>query len=80
MGKPKIGSREGAGLSAGHSTGAQASDKEILVAVRTELDSIKTALVVTTANATDLPTAIALVNDIKAKLNIVAALVAEFEK
>ena len=80
MGKPKIGSREGVGLSRGQSSGSQASDQELLGAVRSELDQIKAALSVATADATDLPTAITLVNDLKDKLNAVAALVDEFEK
>lgn len=80
MNKPKIGSREGAGLSKGHATSGHASDQELFIAMRTELDEIKTQLSVTTPDATDLPTAIALVNAIKVKLNAVAALVAEFQK
>lgn len=80
MGKPKIGSREGVGLTEGHSSSSQASDKELFTAARAELDAIKAGLEVTEADATDLPTAITLLNDIKVKLNAVAALVSEFEK
>ena len=80
MGKPKIGSREGVGLTEGHSNSSQASDKELFTAARTELDAIKAGLAVMEADATDLPTAITLLNDIKAKLNAVASLVSEFEE
>ena len=80
MGKPRIGSRDGVGLTEGHSSSNQASDKELFEAVRTELDAIKAGLEVTEPDATDLPTALTLLNDIKTKLNAVAALVAEFEK
>jgi hypothetical protein len=80
MNKPKIGTRDGAGLSQGQASSSQASDKDLFIAVRTELDEIKSQLAVTTPNATDLPTAIALVNAMKVKLNAVAVLVAEFQK
>lgn len=80
MGKPKIGSREGVGLSEGHSTSGQASDKALLVAVRAELDAIKAQAAITTADATDLATAITLVNAIKTRLNALSTLVDEFEK
>ncbi len=80
MGKPKIGSREGVGLTEGHTNKNQSSDKELFEAVRTELDAIKAGLAVTEPDATDLPTALTLLNDIKVKLNAIAALVSEFEK
>lgn len=80
MGKPKAGSREGVGLSKGQASSSQASDQELFGAVRAELDGIKAQLSVTTPDATDLPTAITLVNALKVKLNAVSVLVDEFQK
>jgi hypothetical protein len=75
----KIGERAGAGLSEGHGSKQQASDRELFLALREELSAIKTASAVTTADATDLATAVALVNDLKSALNSIAAIVDRFE-
>lgn len=76
----KIGQRSGAGLSSGHNNQSQSSDAELFGAVRDELDAMSAGLEITSPNASDLATAITLVNEIKTKLNAVVALAKQFEK
>jgi len=70
MAKIKIGNREaGKGLSKGHSTADSSSDQELFEAIRDELDAKGGIL---SPDATDLATAITLVNEMKAALNVIA--------
>jgi len=69
MALPKVGNRDAAGLSKGHATKDQSSDAVLFNAIRDELDA-KSGIV--SADASDLATAITLVNEIKAALNVTA--------
>lgn len=81
MAKKKIGERDGGrGQTEGHSNKSISSNQKLFEATREELDEIKVGLEITNDNATDLPTAIVLVNEIKAKLNAIVALAGKFEK
>ena len=80
MALPKVGKREGAGLSKGHTTKNQSSDADLYNAIRGELDATKAAGVVTQANASDLASAIALANANKVALNAIAAVAAKYTK
>lgn len=75
----KIGQREGAGLSGGHSSGSQSSDKALFLAVRAELDAVKAGGLAVEANATDLASAILLVNELKGLWNGLVATAKQFE-
>ena len=77
----KIGIREaGTGISEGHSSKSVSSNQKLFEAVREELTSIKAGCTISTLNASDLPTVIALANDMKIALNNIAAIVDKFEK
>lgn len=75
----KIGQRKAAGLSDGHANKNQASDRELFGAIRDELDA-RTAGTAVQVDAVDLPTAIALVNELKGLNNAAAGASKLFEK
>jgi len=80
MAIPKIGNREaGAGLSKGHADKSRASLDALLDAIRDEMTSMK-GTVVAAADASDLGTAITLVNELKTKMNALAAIAKAFDK
>tara|TARA_R110000803_G_scaffold55938_1_gene113006 strand:+ start:580 stop:810 length:231 start_codon:yes stop_codon:yes gene_type:complete len=74
----KIGQRKGAGLSEGHANKSQASDKDLFGAIREELDG--NLHTIAAVDATDLASAITLVNEIKASLNASSSAEKKFEK
>ena len=75
----KIGKRDAAGLSTGHANKSQASDAELFGAIRDELDA-RTAGAASSPDASDLGTAITLVNELKALNNAAAGASQLFEK
>jgi len=68
----------GQGISVGHE-GSGTTTKKLFGAVRDELDARNTATIAND-DATDLPTALLLVNEIKASLNTASASAKLFEK
>lgn len=77
----KIGNREGgAGQSAGHSSGSVSSNQELFEAIRNEFDAIKDIGLAVENDATDLASALLLVNELKVKWNSLINLTKEFEK
>ena len=74
----KIGERKAAGLSEGHANKRQSSDKALFGAIRDELDA--NLHTIASADASDLGTAITLVNEIKASLNVASSATKLFEK
>ena len=85
----KIGQREGAGLSVGHTNKRQASDKDLFGAIRDELSAVQAAGTVAQADASapggsyvqaEAATTADLANANKAALNAMAAVVKLFVK
>ena len=75
----KIGKRDGAGLSEGHRNSQQSSDKALFEAIRAEID-LRNVATIASADASDLATAITLVNEIKDALNAASSAAKQFEK
>ena len=77
----KIGSRAGgAGQSEGHSApGSISSDEKLFLAIRAELDAMKALGAAVQDDATDLASAILLVNELKGLWNGLVVVSKEFE-